>query len=285
MDWENDLRSKFLQQWDLNSGQIVRKFTAHGAQLVGVAVRPTNSNFFGISTNVNDLTENSGAVHFRSTMGPMPPTQTTAESASGASETATSADVSTSTLASENPPSAQTEMTVSQATSNMQQTQDSDTKSDMSYDPLFDEPEADGESNVQSQQTALPSVPSSQSGPTSAATHLQTAVQPSGRTNVPSVPIPKNAPPLLDPASYSAFSSDVLMTASIDGQVILWDKRVNTPRKGVGRLEMSEKTPPWCVSVCTIAWPILSLTSHILLLRHVGPPMVRRCTQAGVMAP
>jgi transcriptional activator SPT8 len=39
------------------------------------------------------------------------------------------------------------------------------------------------------------------------------------------------------------------MTAAIDGQIILWDKRVNTVGKGVGRLWMSEKTPPWCLSV------------------------------------
>ena len=42
----------------------------------------------------------------------------------------------------------------------------------------------------------------------------------------------------------------VLMTASIDGQVILWDTRVNAPGYGVGRLWMSERTPPWCVSAC-----------------------------------
>jgi transcriptional activator SPT8 len=40
------------------------------------------------------------------------------------------------------------------------------------------------------------------------------------------------------------------MIAAIDGQIMLWDKRVNTPGTGVGRLWMSEKTPPWCVSAC-----------------------------------
>jgi len=156
-------------------------------------------------------------------------------------------------LASDNPPSTQTDIT-NQTTTSMQQTQDSDTKSEMSYDPLFDEPDADGvpdsENNIQLQQTHPASVPSAQAGPAASAIHSQTTVQPSGRTTVSSVPVPKNAPPLLDAAGCSLFSSDVLMTASIDGQVILWDKRANTPRKGVGRLEMSEKTPPWCVSAC-----------------------------------
>lgn len=62
-------------------------------------------------------------------------------------------------------------------------------------------------------------------------------------------PPPKNAPPLLDSSSYSNFSSDLLMTAFVDGQVVLWDRRVSTPGQGVGRLWMSEKTPPWCLSV------------------------------------
>jgi transcriptional activator SPT8 len=63
------------------------------------------------------------------------------------------------------------------------------------------------------------------------------------------IPPPKNAPPLLDRIGYSSFSSDLLMTAYVDGQVILWDRRVSSPGKGVGRLWMSEKTPPWCLSV------------------------------------
>ncbi|RXW20885.1 hypothetical protein EST38_g4958 [Candolleomyces aberdarensis] len=64
------------------------------------------------------------------------------------------------------------------------------------------------------------------------------------------IPPPKNAPPLLDRSGYSNFSSDLLMTAYVDGQVILWDRRVSSLGKGVGRLWMSEKTPPWCLSAC-----------------------------------
>ncbi|KAG8902961.1 Transcription factor spt8 [Tulasnella sp. 403] len=41
-------------------------------------------------------------------------------------------------------------------------------------------------------------------------------------------------------------SMDVVMTAQIDGQVLLWDRRVGTRTM---RLEMGEKSPPWCVSV------------------------------------
>lgn len=66
----------------------------------------------------------------------------------------------------------------------------------------------------------------------------------------PPPPAPKNAPPLLDNSTYSRYSSDLLMTAFVDGQVVLWDRRVSSAGKGVGRLWMSEKTPPWCLSAC-----------------------------------
>lgn len=46
----------------------------------------------------------------------------------------------------------------------------------------------------------------------------------------------------------TAMSGDVLMTAYIDGQVLLWDRRAGGGKPSV-RLEMGEKSPPWCVSV------------------------------------
>ena len=33
------------KHWDLNTGQMVRRFSAHGAQLAAVAVRPLSTNF------------------------------------------------------------------------------------------------------------------------------------------------------------------------------------------------------------------------------------------------
>ncbi|KAL1661501.1 WD40-repeat-containing domain protein [Schizophyllum commune] len=73
-----------------------------------------------------------------------------------------------------------------------------------------------------------------------------------------SAPAPKHIPPVLDAQRWVTFSPDILMTASIDGQIVLWDKRVKTSGydpfngwQGVGRLYMSEKTRPWCMSA---AW-------------------------------
>ena len=128
---------------------------------------------------------------------------------------------------------------------------ESDVRSDASFDPLFDDVP---EETPQSQSTiptesklampggAQPQTPLPQ-------TPLPQTPLPQPRTTTNFIPPPKNAPPLLDFDSYSTYSPELLLTASIDGQVILWDRRVQTSGTGVGRLWMSEKTPPWCLSV------------------------------------
>lgn len=124
---------------------------------------------------------------------------------------------------------------------------DDDSKSDGSFDPLFDdEPDADGEGETDN--GSLPPQSATQSsypGQTSQSQPQQMFQPAKG----PAALAPKNAPPVLDSLSYSTYSPNVIMIASIDGQIVLWDKRVNTPGRGVGRLWVSEKTPPWCVSV------------------------------------
>ncbi|KAG9004261.1 Transcription factor spt8 [Tulasnella sp. JGI-2019a] len=49
--------------------------------------------------------------------------------------------------------------------------------------------------------------------------------------------------------SAVAQSPDLMMTAYIDGQVLIWDRRAPPQSKPL-RLEMGEKSPPWCVSAC-----------------------------------
>jgi transcriptional activator SPT8 len=125
--------------------------------------------------------------------------------------------------------------------------QEEDAKSDTSFDPLFDEADGD-EMGFQNQpQPAQEATKLSIPGPSTSQPSLPSTRQTVGTGAA--APAPRNAPPVLDPLSYTMFSSDVLLTASIDGQVMLWDRRVHTPGRGVGRLWMSEKTPPWCVSV------------------------------------
>lgn len=119
---------------------------------------------------------------------------------------------------------------------------DSDARSDASFDPLFDDVPEEPIKQETNNDFKSP-IPSSNS-------------QPLGRPPMSTKPPPKGAPPLLAPTDYSTYSPELLMTAFIDGQVILWDRRVSTSGKGVGRLWMSEKTPPWCLSVIHLSFPV-----------------------------
>lgn len=251
-------------QWDLNTGQVVRKFTAHGAQLVAIAVRP-----------LNPLTQCFSSTFSAGTAGEWDAYPPSSGLLSCKNESdASMAHVDTSPVSADDNGRPGHEIRHERAPSmfsnqnliSNQPTQETDTKSDTSFDPLFDdEPDADGEVDSTSPMDgggANQAVDSKKEN-TSVSGHASLAVpdatfalpnQQSQQVSRPSqssaVAPPKNAPPLLNPESSAAFSPDVLMIAAIDGQVMLWDKRVNTPGRGVGRLWMSEKTPPWCVSAC-----------------------------------
>lgn len=228
---------------------------------MAVAVRPISSGYSAAPAAAPDAQEDVNATRGRSSAETLQFSRNAPDAAESA-ESALIADV---------PPLAQQETAVGKSIGDMQQAQDSDAKSDVSYDPLFDdEPDANGEPDnglqTQTQESHGLSIPSSANKTPS--TLAVPSTQPSGRSASSSAAVPKNAPPLLDPAGYSTFSPNVLMTASIDGQVILWDKRVSTPKKGVGRLEMSEKTPPWCVSVSpfsNVVFDICLMASGVLV--------------------
>lgn len=145
---------------------------------------------------------------------------------------------------------------------------DSDVRSDASFDPLFD----DVPEETQHSHSAIPTE-SKLAMP--GGTQPQTSLPPP-RPTTTLIPPPKNAPPLLDFASYSTYSPELLLTASIDGQVILWDRRVQTSGTGVGRLWMSEKTPPWCLSVQSLVFFSLSIkvfTHVVCIFRLAGQQM------------
>nr|VWO98652.1 Peptidyl-prolyl cis-trans isomerase (PPIase) (EC [Ganoderma boninense] len=193
--------------WDLNTGQLARRFSAHGAQLAAIAVRPLSTNF--IHNSYNTIT--AGSEFTVSMRG--------------------SRDDHQGSHASSMPPPPPPQ-------ANQAPKQDDDVKSEASYDPLFDEPDADGEGDG-------PGAPNP-FAPFPGHGHGQPYSQHLGRGAI----APKGAPPVLDPTTYATFSPDLLMTAHVDGQVILWDRRVHSPGRGVGRLWMSEKTPPWLMSAC-----------------------------------
>lgn len=236
--WDGD-----ATQWDLNTGQVVRKLTSHGAQLVAIAMRPLNSHYsprspasFTDSTSDGRLRHNVRSGSHAMSDAHKEQSASAGNSLEGAQspveETRIPQTNHNSNLATQNPVSSP-------------RNQDSDAKSDASFDPLFDdEMDADGEPDHDPS-----TVDATGQTPGSARAHDVNSA-PAGRNTQPSVPLPKNAPPLLDSSTSALFSPDILMIAAIDGQVMLWDKRINDPGKGVGRLWLSEKTPPWCLSAC-----------------------------------
>ncbi|KAI0933099.1 hypothetical protein AcV7_004673 [Taiwanofungus camphoratus] len=242
-------------QWDLNTGQVVRNFTTHGAQLAAIAVRPLTSDCRESCLSSSPRLESQTSISMHQFEREVSEIQK--------QEATLPHPVSTNsgqTIQSETTPVISNGQPDQEATT-ISQRQDEDSKSDTSYDPLFDdEPDADGEldNDDDRQPSTAPPGPfqGSLQGPgmIGPAAHpalqpSQTQMRPSGRSASTAV-APKNAPPILDPITYTTFSPNVLMTASIDGQIIIWDTRSHTPKKGVGRLWMSEKTPPWCVSAC-----------------------------------
>lgn len=120
-----------------------------------------------------------------------------------------------------------------------------DAKSDASFDPLFDDDPLFNEDAVDRAPRAQ-DAPSRGQQPNAAANADTAQAKPQPPR---AAAAPRNAPPLLEQTSYTSYSPDMLMTVYIDGQIVLWDKRVHSPGTGVGRLWMSERTPPWCLSV------------------------------------
>lgn len=52
-------------------------------------------------------------------------------------------------------------------------------------------------------------------------------------------------------SDMSQFSNDILLTSTLSGQVLIWDRRVDPrTKKGVRALELPPGTPPWCTGAC-----------------------------------
>ncbi|KAF8320054.1 WD40 repeat-like protein [Clavulina sp. PMI_390] len=202
-------------QWDLNTGQIARRYPSTSAQLTTVAVRPLGSplpgNYDPYGDGMNLMVSGAAVDSSRS-------------SASAATSVPTKTSQQTSADGGE----------------------DADGDTDNDYDPLFDD--EDGEapaasSKNASQANGAPAPPG------------QMAFQLPGTSNTPQPPgpaarPPKPATPLLDPVTYRDFSPDIFMTSGIDGQIVIWDRRASSSGKGCGALPLPEKVPPWCISAC-----------------------------------
>ncbi|CAE6424944.1 unnamed protein product [Rhizoctonia solani] len=174
-------------EWDLNVGQIVRRYPSHGAQLVSIGIRPISSNAADSSSPsiIPSTLPRTGSGNFNSTNG------------------------TDGTMGSQKAPT---------------QMGGSPRSAEEDYDPLFDDPDLEASADLD---------------------------QGAGR-GTSSALAWRSAVPSLDAETYERYSHNILMTAAIDGQITIWDRRVagSTPGSGVGRLDIPEKTPPWCVSSC-----------------------------------
>ncbi|RXK38142.1 hypothetical protein M231_04603 [Tremella mesenterica] len=213
-----------LREWDLNTGQTVRKYPSHGAQFSSISLRPYNSPsspapsqgdgiiLDGTSISINqDLSHNmSQPVPVSDTVNPLVPSAI---------------------------PDTDIEMDAPSP-----------------YDPLFDDdptsPPLPPTSNLPnghdtSTNSVIPTNPTEVNGIEN------------GSLFVPlPTPISKGVGaaaqiPILTKERYNDMSDDILLTSSMDGQVTLIDRRVKDG--GVGRLLAGEKAPPWCMSTCWAA--------------------------------
>lgn len=132
-----------------------------------------------------------------------------------------------------------------------------------SYDPLFDDEDAEGE---EAPPSAVPTKPNSpvpalaqpSAGPSRQPLNLALPQTNGHKANGSALPPPTPATarfagaaatiPLLSSTSFKQFSDDIALASFMDGQVMLIDKRVQGGN-GVGRLMPGDKAPPWCMSV------------------------------------
>ncbi|KAF8610012.1 WD40 repeat-like protein [Ceratobasidium sp. AG-I] len=181
-------------EWDLNVGQIVRRYPSHGAQLVSIGIRPLAGSATDVSSpSATTLHRQSSTLH----NGSADNTKALFGSAAGARKP---------------------------SLSQLGGLTGSPRSADEDYDPLFDDdPDPDAVDQ-----------------------------DPLGGRGASSTNAWRSGIPTLDPETYERYSHNILMTAAIDGQITIWDRRVagSAPGSGVGRLDIPEKTPPWCVSAC-----------------------------------
>lgn len=283
------------QDWDLNTGQTVRSYPTHGAQISSLALRPSGRLAAEALPNVTNgvhISVNAGADFFEKDRSPGP-------AANGHSDTPPAISPSASAPTGDGPkteppssPSATVEAPGSSAnaeTAVVIVPTEGDILMDAPspYDPLFDDmggdADAEGESVLPSGDfTAVPTpieTPPITNGfglalPGSNSTTTKPQVE-EAKPSTPLAPLfsQTNAQagpsrsgggaaatiPLLTRTSYDAYSEDILMTSSMDGQVTLIDRRVpEGSGGGVGRLQAGERAPPWCMSVRDIVRPLCS---------------------------
>ncbi|WWD18894.1 hypothetical protein CI109_103349 [Kwoniella shandongensis] len=276
-----------VREWDLNTGQTVRTYPTHGAQLSSLALRPfsqlpspTPSPRNG---NDEEEEEETAKENISISMGPdfFEKRSSNGDDVQVAEPPAgeeVDKPIADDEVARSSPPQTQTNGDVEMA----------DANTPVSHDSLFgdDDADADGEtvppSVLPTNAATTPTnnntspkpkplgiaLPGGQNRPPPITTTTEQPT-PSSSSAAPLFVTPQSGGgqqsarhgaadtiPLLSPTSYKDFSDDILLTSSMDGQVVLIDRRVPSYEGtgvGVGRLMPGERAPPWCMSACWLA--------------------------------
>ncbi|KAL1407334.1 Transcription factor spt8 [Vanrija albida] len=274
-----------VKEWDLNTGQTVRTYPTHGAQVSSIALRPLTA-----ATSTSPRPENGDGPSISVNVGPdFFTADQKAEEGATANGSGTPAEA----------PAATEDVAMADTDADADADGEGDDgKSAASYDPLFDDDDAEGEEESKAGDVTMAdalagSIVPAVSTPTPAPkppNGLGLALPGSTPKASPGLALPGSATtkattpptangsaaptphlfgtaasaqasssraaaaniPLLSPADYRQFSNDILLTSSMDGQVTLIDRRVASKeggdQAGVGRLMPGDKAPPWCMS-------------------------------------
>ncbi len=263
-----------VQQWDLNTGQVVREFTRHGAQISAIQLRPTArpmpsaADESGIKIVFRPKAEETEDVEMAVADGNAVDDVAGGPSTSGKDEDVKSEASFGSLFGDE-----ENEVKPGDAADSQRRTSNAQTNNNTSGvkppeaqaragEPAVaakDEEEAAAETDVK--------VKDSKAHKRRLSTAVKTAKReaeaalysdddeatnkvPAPRFAASNAPLPnilKDKLPTLSPATYKDYSDDVMLVASMDGQVALHDCRVASSL--VGALETTDRTPPWCMSV------------------------------------
>ncbi|ORY35329.1 WD40-repeat-containing domain protein [Naematelia encephala] len=249
-----------VREWDLNTGQTVRTYPTHGAQISSLSLRPYTTPLSPAASSHNSMEENTtDKVNVSISVGP------------NFAEKAVDIDTKEAEKEKEEalPHPGADNSQAPEANGDIEMTDNPSP-----FDPLFDE-DAEGETVPPSGEVtivgtpaindmapppsppkprtlglALPGAAPTPSTSTSASTPLFNVTQAAASSSV--YRQAASNIPLLSPASYKSFSDDILLVSSMDGQVSLIDRRLPSYENtnGVGRLTPGDKAPPWCMSAC-----------------------------------
>lgn len=273
-----------VREWDLNTGTTVRQYPTHGAQISSISLRPyappspspspriqpTEDNEEGgnggtglnVSVTVGPDFDKRGEAGRQDAAASSPKALDSAAGDNADGDKAAGADVVMSDAPSPFdplfdedaegetvPPSADVTVPPSPGINDMAPPAPSPkpVSSGLAL-PGMNGIISNGQNGVNGTEGIKNEIHPPTSAPSTATTPLFNLPQPVASTSRQAA----STIPLLSATSYKAFSDDVFLTSSMDGQVVLVDRRVpdySGTSAGVGRLTPGEKAPPWCMSV------------------------------------